>query len=300
MTEPNLRFSAKIFSFLRESVVFCSSLRPPNAWISRRRCESAKISGFLRKLHFGLSVSLCHLSSVPLSAPWFSCLIKEKGRLSSVFVPWRDRDFCLQVLALSFERGVGLLRRQIWMLILQVAFGCPNFLPPAIFGVILAVSKLGEARLRKVHFSGDFSGGFWFSQDRLFSRNSTRKPLNLIKSPIFTNTSCKSTSLYNAPSMHTVDDLFERLEKWALGSRQIRQRRGRMHRSPQKTGGLSPWSRTNKAEKKAYAQQCGLLEQLLRSSGGSEATSKKLPRNGFHLKIVTSRQLPLVFLLLRN
>ena len=46
--------------------------------------------------------------------------------------------------------------------------------------------------------------GFWFSQDRLFSRNSTRKPLNLIKSPIFTNTPCKSTCLYNAPSMHTV------------------------------------------------------------------------------------------------
>ena len=50
-----------------------------------------------------------------------------------------------------------------------------------------------------------FSGGFWFSQDRLLSRNSTRKPLNLIKSPIFTSTPCKSTRLYNAPSMHTVD-----------------------------------------------------------------------------------------------
>ena len=37
------------------------------------------------------------------------------------------------------------------------------------------------------------------------SRNSTRKPLNLIKSPIFTNTPCESTCLYNAPSMHTVD-----------------------------------------------------------------------------------------------
>ena len=50
-----------------------------------------------------------------------------------------------------------------------------------------------------------YSGGFLISQDRLFSRNSTRKPLNLIKSPIFTNTPCKSTCLYNAPSMHTVD-----------------------------------------------------------------------------------------------
>ena len=50
-----------------------------------------------------------------------------------------------------------------------------------------------------------FSGGFWFSQDRLFSRNSTRKPLNLIKSPIFTNAPCKTACLYNAPSMHTLD-----------------------------------------------------------------------------------------------
>ena len=29
-----------------------------------------------------------------------------------------------------------------------------------------------------------FSGGFWFSQDRLLCRNSKRKPLNLVKSPI--------------------------------------------------------------------------------------------------------------------
>ena len=50
-----------------------------------------------------------------------------------------------------------------------------------------------------------FSGAFWFSQDRLFCRNSTRKPLNLIKSPIFTNAPCKNACLYNAPSMHTLD-----------------------------------------------------------------------------------------------
>ena len=31
------------------------------------------------------------------------------------------------------------------------------------------------------------------------------KPLNLIKSPIFTNAPCKSTCLYNTPSMHTLD-----------------------------------------------------------------------------------------------
>ena len=37
--------------------------------------------------------------------------------------------------------------------------------------------------------------------------NSTRKPLNLIKSRIFTNTPCKSTCLFNAPSMHTVEKI---------------------------------------------------------------------------------------------
>ena len=42
-----------------------------------------------------------------------------------------------------------------------------------------------------------FSGGFWFSEERLFCKNSTRKPLNLIKSPIFTNTPSKSTCLHN-------------------------------------------------------------------------------------------------------
>ena len=53
-----------------------------------------------------------------------------------------------------------------------------------------------------------FSGGFWFSQDRLVSRNSTRKPLNLIESPIFTNAPCKTACLYNAPSMHTLEDIY--------------------------------------------------------------------------------------------
>ena len=50
-----------------------------------------------------------------------------------------------------------------------------------------------------------FSGGLCFSQDRLFSRNSNRKPLNLIKSPIFTNAPCKTACLYDAPSMHTAE-----------------------------------------------------------------------------------------------
>ena len=61
----------------------------------------------------------------------------------------------------------------------------------------------GEAQKNPLFWR--FSGGFWIYQDRLFSRNSTRKPLNLIKSPIFTNAPCKSTCLYNAPSMHIVD-----------------------------------------------------------------------------------------------
>ena len=57
-------------------------------------------------------------------------------------------------------------------------------------------------RLTEVHFSGDFLGGFDFLR---ISRNSTRKPLNLIKSPIFTNTPCKSPFLYIAPSLLTVE-----------------------------------------------------------------------------------------------
>ena len=59
-----------------------------------------------------------------------------------------------------------------------------------------------------------FSGGLWFSQDRLCSRNSTRKPLNLIKSRIFTNAPCKTACLYNAPSMHTLEDIFRGPFSW--------------------------------------------------------------------------------------
>ena len=66
-----------------------------------------------------------------------------------------------------------------------------------------------------------FSGGFCFSQDRLFSRNSTRKPLNLIKSPIFRNAPCKTACLYNAPSMHTADKLFGQLWDIPAQSRDV-------------------------------------------------------------------------------
>ena len=63
-----LRFSVKIFGFLRKSAVFCENLRSPNAWISKRRGESAKISGFLRKSAFW-ALSVAWVPS-PESAPW--------------------------------------------------------------------------------------------------------------------------------------------------------------------------------------------------------------------------------------
>ena len=40
---------------------------------------------------------------------------------------------------------------------------------------------------------------------RWVHRSSTRKPSNSIKSLIFTNTPCKSTCLYNAPSLHIAE-----------------------------------------------------------------------------------------------
>ena len=73
----------------------------------------------------------------------------------------------------------------------------------------LTVCKLGADCKRRGSEKSTFLAIFWgfliFSGESLFSRNSTRKPLNLIKSPIFTNAPCKTTCLYNAPSMHTVD-----------------------------------------------------------------------------------------------
>ena len=57
----------------------------------------------------------------------------------------------------------------------------------------------GEAQ--KSPLFGRYSVFVYFFQERLFSRTSTRNPL---KSPITTNTLCKSTYLYNAPSLDTV------------------------------------------------------------------------------------------------
>ena len=73
----------------------------------------------------------------------------------------------------------------------------------------------GEAQKNPLFWR--FSGGFWFSQERLFSRNSKRKPLNLITSPIFTNTPCKYACFYNAPSWHTVDFSFSSFGPLDLG-----------------------------------------------------------------------------------
>ena len=70
------------------------------------------------------------------------------------------------------------------------------------------VCKLGalqKASLRKIHFSGDFLEVFDFLRSTCSLGISQENPLNLIKSPIFTNTPCKPTCLYNAPSMHTVE-----------------------------------------------------------------------------------------------
>ena len=62
-----------------------------------------------------------------------------------------------------------------------------------------------KARLRRVHFSGDFLRGFDFLRSACSLGIPQENPLNSIKSPIFTNTPCKFTCLYNAPSIHTVE-----------------------------------------------------------------------------------------------
>ena len=65
----------------------------------------------------------------------------------------------------------------------------------------------GEAQKSPLFWQFSPSGGLWFSEERLFCKNSTRKPLNFIKSPICTNAPCTSACLCNAPSVHTVDSL---------------------------------------------------------------------------------------------
>ena len=65
-----LQLSAKIFGFLRKSAVFCGFLRSPDACISKRKDESAKICGFVRKSVFwARSITLDLSPSVCLEFP---------------------------------------------------------------------------------------------------------------------------------------------------------------------------------------------------------------------------------------
>ena len=57
-----------------------------------------------------------------------------------------------------------------------------------------------------------FLGGFWFSQDRLFSRNSTRNPLNLIN-PRFLQTPLVKPLVF---TMHLVCTLLRGIYFWAF------------------------------------------------------------------------------------
>ena len=90
----------------------------------------------------------------------------------------------------------------------------PNWLPPGktsgmlMKATVCKLRALEKASLRKVHFSGDRLEVFDFLRIACsLGIPQRKKPLNLIiKSPIFTNTPCKSTRLYNAPGMHTVDE----------------------------------------------------------------------------------------------
>ena len=61
-----------------------------------------------------------------------------------------------------------------------------------------------KARLRKVHFSGDFLGVFDFLRIAC-SLGIPQETFKFSKIPFFPNAPCKTTCLYNAPSMHTVD-----------------------------------------------------------------------------------------------
>ena len=77
----DLRWRSPICNFLQKSSVFCGKsadfcgfLRPPHAWISKRRGESAKICALLRKSAFwALSLSVTLVLS-PLSAPLMTLL----------------------------------------------------------------------------------------------------------------------------------------------------------------------------------------------------------------------------------
>ena len=80
----------------------------------------------------------------------------------------------------------------------------------------------------------------------MFSRNSTRKPLNLIKSLNFTNTPCKSTCLYNAPSMHTAEVREKRDMKDTLRSTHLQSLHTDRHGMRMRVSGHMVRKRTDK------------------------------------------------------
>ena len=103
VTEPNLRFPAVCCENRRFSVKISGFLRPPNAWISRRRGESAKIYGFLRKsASWALSVTL--VGSVP-TTPGPNTSATKVSRYK--WEAYRDTNWWR--IHYSLPRGVGIL-----------------------------------------------------------------------------------------------------------------------------------------------------------------------------------------------
>ena len=118
----------------------------------------------------------------------------------------------LRVALRAFESNCFSKQKKVRVMIVwQIGFICAwvvwltkTTVTPAQFNSVQTRCIVkGEAQ--KNPLLGQFSGGFRFSEERLLCKNSTRKPLNLVKSRIFTNAPCKSPFLYNAPSMHTVE-----------------------------------------------------------------------------------------------
>ena len=107
--------------------------------------------------------------------------------------------------------SAGTLAISLWRCqnssVIEIAHSwCTKFWTHDIHGS--TVSKLGalqKARLRKVHLSGDFLGVFDFLRIACYLGIPQENLSFNKKSPIFTNTPCKSTCLYNARSMHTVE-----------------------------------------------------------------------------------------------
>ena len=79
-----------------------------------------------------------------------------------------------------------------------------------------------------------FSGGFWFSQDRLFSRNPTRKPLNLIKKDRH------PTGRYPVPKVWVFAPFSSLIENEPSSPRPLKEPRWGPWRAPER-GCQRPW-----------------------------------------------------------